>query len=160
MRPLIDTSTFQLGVPPDEEAEEEGPLLEALRESARQFVAAQRWAPPVRELLLAFGIGGIIGLFLVRFERPISSGESQGDQEIWVVVGDLPSIYFETEDVETRGKALHVYCNLAKDWADRVLEGEDLSGSYPIPVEPTAEHALMLKSRIDSVRRVFIPLVE
>lgn len=159
MLPAIDTSTFQLGVPPGEDAEEEGPLLQALAESARQFVTAQRWAPPIRELLLAFGVGGVIGLFLVRFERPISSGESRGDQEVWVVVGDLPSIYFETEDVGSRQRALQVYCNLAEDWADRVLGGIELSGSYPIPVEPTPEHALMLKSRVNTIRREFIPLV-
>lgn len=77
-----------------------------------------------------------------------------------MVVGDLPSIYFETEDIETRAEALRVYCNIAEDWADRVIAGEDLSESYPIPVEATQEHANMLKSGIETVRREFIPLVE
>jgi len=156
----VDTSTFQLGVPPDDDAEEEKSLLDALARSARAFVESHQWAPPIADLLLAFGIGGIIGLFLVRFERGITTGEGHGDSEIWVVVGDLPSIYFETEDIDTRAKALVAYCNIAESWADRVIAGDDLSENFPIPVEPTDEHAKMLKSRIATLREKFIPLVE
>lgn len=156
----IDTDTFQFGVSPDGSMEGEALLLEILAQDARAFVQSHHWAPPIAELLLAFGIGGIIGLFLVRFEGGIVSGEGQGDTEIWVVVGDLPSIYFETEDIGTRAEALETYCNIAEDWADRVIAGHDLSDSYPIPVAPTYEHAGMLKSRIDTIRNNFIPLVE
>jgi hypothetical protein len=156
----IDISSFQFDVPVDEDAAVERPLLDALVEEARAFVESRTWAPPISELLLAFGIGGVIGLFLVRFEHGITSGEGQGDDEIWVVVGDMPSIYFETEDVETRADALSVYCNIAEDWADHVLAGDSLAECYPIPVEPTREHAMMLKSRLATIRRDFIPLVE
>lgn len=160
MTAKIDTATFQLGVAPDDSMEEEAQLLEVLAQDARAFVQSHHWAPPIAELLLAFGFDGIIGLFLVRFESGIVSGEGEGDTEIWVVVGDLPSIYFETEDIGTRAEALKTYCNIAEDWADRVIAGDDLSDSYPIPVAPTHEHARMLKSRIDMIRRDFIPLVE
>lgn len=156
----IDTSSFQFGVPVDEDAEVERPLLDTLAGEARAFVESRTWAPPISELLLAFGIGGVIGLFLVRFEHGITSGGGQGDDEIWVVVGDMPSIYFETEDVETRADALSVYCNIAEDWADHVVAGDSLAECYPIPVEPTQEHAMMLKSRLATIRRDFIPLVE
>lgn len=156
----IDPSSFQLGVPVDENADVERPLLDALAVTARTFVESRTWAPPIAELLLAFGIGGIIGLFLVRFEYGITSGEGQGDDEVWVVVGDMPSIYFETENIETPADALSVYCNIAEDWADHVVAGESLSECYPIPVEPTLEHAMMLKSRIATIRRDYIPLVE
>lgn len=160
MTPMIDTSTFQLGVQQDDDAGEEQPLLDRLANDARAFVESHPWAPPIAELLLAFGIGGVVGLFLVRFDGEIISGEGKGDREIWVVVGDLPSIYFETEEVETRAEALRAYCSIADDWADQVLAGDDLAESYPIPVEPTPEHAKMLKSRIGTIREKFIPLVE
>ena len=160
MTARIDTDTFQFGVSPHANGEDEAVLLDILAQDARAFVRSHHWAPPISDLLLAFGIGGIIGLFLVRFESGIVSGEGQGDTEIWVVVGDLPSIYFETEDIGARVEALQTYCNIAEDWADRVVAGDDLSDSYPIPVAPTDEHAKMLKSRIDMIRRDFIPLVE
>jgi hypothetical protein len=156
----VNASSFQLGAPAGEDAEVERPLLDALAATARAFVASQSWAPPISELLLAFGIGGVIGLFLVRFEYGITSGEGRGDDEIWVVVGDLPSIYFETENIKTRADALSVYCNIAEDWADHVVAGDALSECYPIPVEPTLEHARMLKSRLATIRKEFIQLVE
>jgi hypothetical protein len=104
--------------------------------------------------VLAFGVAPIIGLFLMRFEP----GGDPRDAERWVVVGDLPSMHFETDDARTPAVALQLYCAIAQDWADNVLAGRDLSDSYPIPVAPTREHAEMLKSRIKLIRKSFIPL--
>lgn len=73
------------------------------------------------------------------------------------VVGDLPSICFET-DVRTPADALRLYCAIAQDWADNVLAGYDLSESYPIAVEPTRDHAEMLLSRVEFIREKLIPL--
>jgi len=155
----LDTSTFQLRASSDDGAEEAS-LLRELEERARAFVQSHRWAPPIEELLLAFGIGGVIGLYLVRFQHGISSGEGRGAREIWVVVGDLPSVYFETEGSETPAGALRTYCAIAEAWAEAVIAGNDLAGCFPIPAEPTEEHARMLKSRLRTIRDEFVPLVE
>ena len=74
------------------------------------------------------------------------------------MVGDLPSMHFETDDTPTPALALQLYCAIAQDWADTVLAGGDLSDSYPIPVAPTREHAEDLLSRIDFIRTKLIPL--
>jgi hypothetical protein len=113
-----------------------------------------RWSPPITDLVLAFGVAPIIGLFLMRF----GPGAKPCDAERWVVVGDLPSMHFETDDAPTPKIALQLYCAIAQDWADTILEGRDLSASYPIPVAPTREHAELLKSRIETIRTNFIPL--
>lgn len=115
------------------------------------------WAPPIQDLYLAFGIGKIIALFLVRFGQPI---EGNPDDELWVVVGDMPTAYFVTEAAPDPAEALTAYCELMEDWADRILEGRDLEGSYPISVEPTVEHAKMLKSRMGTIRQEFVPLAK
>lgn len=75
-----------------------------------------------------------------------------------MVVGDLPSMHFETDDPPTPDVALRLYCAIAQDWADNVLEGRDLSDSYQIPVAPTREHAEMLLGRIEFIRKELIPL--
>jgi hypothetical protein len=155
----LDTSMFQLRARSADGAQEAS-LLRDLEERARDFVQSHRWAPPIEELLLAFGIGGVLGLYLVRFERGISSGEGQGAREIWVVVGDLPSVYFETEGSEIPADALRTYCAIAEVWADAVTTGDDLSGCFPIAAEPTPENARMLKSRLRTIRDEFVPLVE
>lgn len=156
MNPPIDTACFQLGVPPGDDIDEEGALLRELEERALAYVTSRSWAPPVRDMLLAFGVGGVIGLFLVRFARGLP-GEGQGDTERWVVVGDMPTMNFET-DARTPAEALQLYCAIAEDWADNVLAGRDLADSYPIPVAPTREYGEMLKSRVGSIRKMFVPI--
>jgi hypothetical protein len=154
MNYLVDISAFPTGSDIDYESVEEVELLKQLTADAWSFVNSYRWTPPIADLVMAFAIAPIIGLYLMRFEP----GGKPEDAERWVVVGDLPSMHFETDDTPTPNLALQLYCAIAQDWADAVLEGRDLSESYPIPVAPTREHAEMLKSRIETIRKDFIPL--
>ena len=154
-KPKVDIASFQCHPDLDGGNREETALLLPMAEKALAYVRGFRWAPPIRDLYLAFGIGKIIALFLARFETPI---EGHTEEELWVVVGDMPSAYFVTEVSPNSAEALRVYCELMEDWADRIIEGRDLGASYPIPVEPTLEHARMLKSRIGTIRKDFVPL--
>lgn len=151
---LIDTSAFPVGKNIDYASPEEARAIEELTAAALEFVDSYRWTPPVADMVFAFGVAPIIGVYLMRFEP----GGKPEDAERWVVVGDLPSMHFETDDAHTPAVALRLYCAIAQDWADNVLAGRDLSDSYPIPVEPTAEYAKMLLSRIAFIREKLIPL--
>jgi hypothetical protein len=99
----------------------------------------------------------VIGLFLVRFNQPVAAWD-EGDTEVWVVVGDMPPMFFATDDSPTPADALETYCYFAEDWADHVLAGADLSACFPIKAEPTREHGEMLKSRVANIREMFIPI--
>ena len=48
-------------------------LLERMRERAEAYVRSFPWAPPIKEMLLAFGASEILALYLVRFEQAIES---------------------------------------------------------------------------------------
>ena len=154
MAKLIDTSRFPVGEDIDCDSPEEVEGVKALTAQAEAFVNSYRWTPPIESLTLAFGVAPMLGLYLMRFEP----GGKPEDRERWVVVGDLPSMHFETDDTPEPWLALKLYCAIAQDWADNVLAGRDLSDSYPIPVAPTAEHAEMLLSRIEFIRTKLIPL--
>src|SRR6185312_6194101 len=106
----------------------------------------------IHEALLAYGVGGVLGLFLIRFAYPIHGGELDGEMELWNVVGDVPSMVFETEIDRTPSEALRTYCDIAQDWADTVMAGGDLSKCYPVRAAPTREHAEMLLGRIEFIR--------
>jgi hypothetical protein len=151
---LVDTSRFPVGVDIDYQSPGELAAIAALTAKANGFVNSYRWSPPIEELVLAFGVGPILGLYLMRF----APGGKPEDRERWVVVGDLPSMHFETDDTPAPWLALKLYCAIAQDWADNVVGGRDLSDSYPIPVAPTREYADMLLERIDFIRRELIPL--
>ena len=151
---LVDTSRFPVGSDLDYAAEDQVEGLEAFAHEAWAFMGSWRWDPPIQDIILAFGVAGILALFLVRF----APGGKPEDRERWLVVGDLPSMHFETDDAPTPAVALRLYCAIAQVWADNVLAGADLSDSYPIPVEPTREHAEMLLSRVEFIRTKLIPL--
>ena len=151
MSHLVDTSSFPTGTDIDYDSPEEVELLKQLTADAWEFVNSYRWTPPIADLVLAFAIAPIVGLYLMRFEP----GGDPRDAERWVVVGDLPSMH---DDYPTPAIALRLYCAIAQDWADNVLAGRNLSESYPIPVAPTKEFAEMLLSRVDTIRKDFIPL--
>jgi hypothetical protein len=153
----IDTSVFPTGAPDIDYEEGDLGSLRILAEEARLAVESFRWAPPIKDIVLAFGVAPILGLFLVRFSAGITSGEGQGDTECWVVVGDVPAICFET-DVATPRDALKLYCAIAQDWADNVLAGASLADSYPIAAAANHEHAKMLLSRLEFIREKLMPL--
>lgn len=150
----VDTSSFPVGIHITDYGDpEEVVELAALEADAWAFMDSWRWTPPIQEIVLAFGIGQVLGLFLVRF----APGGRPEDAERWVMVGDGPSMHFETDDAPTPELALQLYCAIAQDWADSVLEGRDLSECYPIPVAPTREHAEMLLGRVQFIREELIP---
>lgn len=151
---VIDTCRFPVGHDVDYQSDDEVVALGALEADARAFMASDNPTAPIADLLLAFGIAPMLGLYLARFESP----RKPEDAERWVVVGDLPPMNFETDDTPTPALALQLYCAIAQDWADNVIAGRDLSDSYPIEVAPTREHADMLLSRIDFIREKLIPV--
>lgn len=154
MGAAIDTSSFEpLHEIAGADSEDRQALLD-LAEQASSYIKSFRWCPPIEQLLLAFGVGGVVALFLIRFERAIGGG---GDRELWIVVGDLPPAYFVTDEARTPAQALEVYCELMEDWADQVLSRGDTTESFPVAVEPTKEHAEMLKSRLEFIRQKLIP---
>jgi hypothetical protein len=156
-RKTVDTSRFPVGRDIDYESKAELERLASLRHEAERFLQGFRWTPPIAKLTLAFGVAPIAALFLARFERGIEGG-GNGDKELWVMVGNLPAAYFVVDECHRPAEALEVYCELMEDWADNVMAGADLSASYPVSVEPTIEHAHMLKGRIEFIRERLIPL--
>ncbi|MBX3482701.1 hypothetical protein [Phenylobacterium sp.] len=156
MTQLVDRGGWPVGLDIDYESDEEVAAIGALTAEARAFVDAATWSMPVEDLVFAFGVAPILGLYLLRF---LPGGRPE-DCERWVVVGDLPFMHFETDDTPTPALALQLYCAIAQDWADNVMDGHDLSESYPIPVAPTREYAEMLLGRVDFIRTRLIPLAQ
>lgn len=154
MSARIDTSRFPVGKDLDYAGEEERRRLAKLTDDAWCFVGGWRWDPPVSELVLAFAVAPILGLFLMRF----APGGRPEDAERWVVVGDLPAMHFETDEARTPARALELCCAIAEDWVDGVLAGRDLSDSYSFPIDPTRANAERLLDRVKFIREDLIPL--
>jgi hypothetical protein len=152
--PFIDTSRFQLCPDISGEDEEETQLLLSMADEAMRYVQKFKWAPPIDSMHLAYGLGGCVAIFLVTFKRPIPGSL---DRQLWIVVGDLPSVYMVADAGPDAKEALIAYCELMEEWADSVLVGRDLSECFPVGVEPTHELANMLKGRTKFIREEIIP---
>lgn len=94
------------------------------------------------------GIYEKIGVFLFEIE-PINDTV---DDFIWVIVGDLPSVYLD-KSITTGEEALETYCELMQEWADNVKSRKSLDECYPVPVDPTEENAELLSRRVAFIKR-------
>ena len=133
--------------------EEDMAELRELAAEAVAYIRAFSWCPPIKDAYLAFGIGGIVGVFFVEFLSKINGT----DDRLWVVVGDLPSAYLVVESEDDEKQALERYCELMGQWVSAVRSNADLSQVFPVPVSPTVEHAEMLRGRIEMLRVEIIP---
>ena len=154
----IDSSDFPTGGSDVDYDAEDLAGLEVLKAQARAHVESWASSPPISAMVLAFGVAPIVGVFLAQFAEPVARGDLVGANEMWAVAGGLPSMCFETDDARNPADALRLYCAIAEDWAQNVLVGGDVSQCYPIPAEPSREHAEMLLSRIAFLRENFVPI--
>ena len=146
----MDISAFQPIEAITADTPEEADRLRGLAVEALDYIQGFSWCPPLRQVLLAYGIGGVIGLFLVRFTEPAGGV----DDELWVVSGDLPLAYFVTDDAPTPAEALRTYCDLMESWAEAVLEDGSLDEAFPVGAEPTQENAEALRKQLDFIRQL------
>lgn len=138
------------------DTEEDTLLLRKMAKSARLYIQSFTWCPPIEEIWLAYGIGGIVAVFLIKFTRPVSGG----DQLLWVIDGDLPNAYLVTDEIHDAKKALEAYCDLMEEWINSVQEGRDLKNVFPVRAEPTAGSAALLSSRITYILKKIVPTVK
>ena len=127
------------------EDEEDTSLLKAMLGEAEEYlIAQQKWCQSIKNAYFGLGVGGIVAVFL--FE--ILPKKQNVDDYVWVIVGDLPSLYITTEDAPNPACALDAYLGAMQKWVDYVLNGNINEKCPPVNVEPTRENGEMLKQRI------------
>jgi hypothetical protein len=136
-----------------DESDSESKALLDLARNAREYLQSFAWCTPIREVRLAFGIAGVLGLFLVEFDKKIQGT----DDRLWVVSGDLPQAYFVVEPNDTAQVALERYCSLMDGWIFSVLSFGDFDEVYPVKAQRTAANADQLRRRIDFIRSEIVP---
>ena len=120
---------------------------------ARNYLESFEWCVSTKKVWYdqEHGIYEKLGVFLFEIE-PLNDCV---DDFIWIIVGDLPSVYLD-KSVTTGHEALETYCELMQEWADNVKCGRPLDECYPVPGDPTIENAELLNSRIAFLRREFL----
>lgn len=129
-----------------------GTELVQLAEQARQFLNGFRWCRRIVQGHLAYGVEGVIGVFLFRIEP----AKAEVDETLWVIVGDLPSAYLVCDDAPGWRDALEGCVKEMRRWVEAVRSGASLDDIIPVNAEPTAQYADMLAGRLDFFERYVI----
>jgi len=137
-----------------EDAEDTG-LLRGHAGEAWAYLESFSWCGGVLDCRLAFGVGGVVGVFLLEI-APLGDA----DPQLWVITGDLPPLYLSTVDFGSAHDALHAYVGERWAWA-RCVEaggqpGEDVA---PVGVEPTIEFARDLRVRLEFLEKNVLPFM-
>jgi hypothetical protein len=131
---------------------EDTSLLCQMAVDARSYVERQAWCDRVVSVRFGDGVGGIAAVFLVGLvpSRPDT------DSEVWVVVGDIPPLHLEVDDLPDATSALQAYVDWRRDWVTAVREGGSLDGVPPVDAPATRANADELARRLDYIEREII----
>src|SRR5262245_17713277 len=105
----------------------------ALSQKAEAFLASQKWCKTITQRFLAWNLADKIGVFYFRLE-PIREGI---DNELWVIVGDLPPAYLVCDNAKDCLEALDAYGVEMMKWVKAVREGQSTSEVIPVNAPPT-----------------------
>ena len=131
-------------------------LLREMSEEAKSFLLRFKWCTHVRRCFFGDGFGGIIAAFLVE----IIPANSQVDDWLWAVVGDVPPAYLVTDEIPDAATALKTYVQLMRAWVDAIEKGLPTNKLIPVNLPPTSEAAASLKTRLDTIEQLGLYEVE
>ncbi len=100
------------------------------------------------------GVADKVGVFL--FEALIDQHRQGLDTWTWLIVGDIPPARISPWYARNPCQAVNCYVGEMDRWVEAVTAGEAVKGFMPVNVEPTREHAEMLRSRLGLIREMLI----
>jgi len=127
-----------------------------MNERASVYLSGFDWCKQIRCSSLYMNLGSTLCIFLFEIENS-ASGE---DNFLWLMVGDLPSMYLDVYGSKSTKEVLHRYAALAKDWIANVESGLSVDDCYPFDAAATREMADLLKKRVNLIEKSIIPNVD
>lgn len=129
------------------EIEDKNELYE-LAEEAKKYLLSQQWCSLINEGWLDRGWGNLIAVFYFDLEASTTIAPNS----IWVIVGDLPPAYIDTQDNPNGACAIEAYVREMQKWIDNVSKGKPVDDLIPINVPPELKYAKMLQARLKLIR--------
>lgn len=127
-------------------------VIPLIRKS-KEYLSGYKWCKTILEGWLFINIGYAVNIFLYKIENK----QSPGDNFLWVLTGDLPSIYLDTYNVKTTTEVVKEYIELADDWIRHVESGRSLDECFPFDVVNPNELIEMFKKRIQLLQDNILP---
>ena len=128
-----------------------------LAQEAKQFLCFHKWCGNVKEIYFAHGFAKL-AVFFAEIE-PLHGASPT----TWVVVGDAPPMYLDTEYCPTAVDALEAYVEWMTEVCDRLDSKQDASDLPPIlyrnsprKMEMNPELIAILRSRLKFIKRELV----
>ncbi len=138
------------------EDDEDTGLLRDMAEGAHKYIESFPGCVAVTEGYFGGGVGGIFGIFLFR----IVPRKNAEDEWMWVVTGDLPSMYLHWADAQSPKDVFDVYVSGLGRWAKFARSGNRQvpPDVPPLGVPATREWADEVERRMTALKEIIGPI--
>jgi hypothetical protein len=119
---------------------------------ASLYLKSFDWCKKIENAVLYTNLGSKLCLFLFKIDNRASAE----NHYLWVIAGDLPSMYLNVQNGDTTREILTSYVELAEDWIQHVKNQESLIDCYPFDADSTEEMADLLKRRVNILKNSVI----
>jgi hypothetical protein len=126
------------------------------RDEATLYINSFYWCLEIKKTSLYTNLGRVLCIFLF----DIINTSSEGDNLLWIIVGDLPSMYLDVYGPTTTVQVLEDYVTLAEDWITQIKTGGSVEDCYPFNASPTVEMAELLETRVNQIKNNLIPNID
>ena len=128
----------------------------AAYEKATEYIGSFYWCEEIKRSSLYTNLGRVLCIFLF----DIVNASSKEDNLLWLIVGDIPSMYLDVHGAKNTVQVLEDYAALAEDWINKIKAGETVDGCYPFKAEPALEMAELLELRVNQIKNNLIPNID
>jgi hypothetical protein len=127
-----------------------------LHAQAGKYLLSFKWCKKIIESNLYLNLGSTLCIFLFEIEN-IASSE---DNFLWIIVGDIPSMYLDIHGPKSTVQVLENYIGLSQDWIDDIKAGKSIDNCYPFNAAPTIEMANLLQKRTLFMKNTLIKNID
>jgi hypothetical protein len=125
---------------------------------AEEYINGFKWCKQIKEAHLYYNLGSTLCVFLFNIYNIQSTDEA--DNVLWIIVGDLPSMYLDTYNIKSLKEALENYAELGGEWADNIITKKSVKDCFPFDEKPSLKLAKLLKSRVEFIRSNLLDNIE
>lgn len=122
--------------------------LKKLADEAISFISSHEWCKNIETVMIDRGWGFILAVFYIIIEP----AEKHIPNSFWVIVGDIPPAYIDTEDNPNGACAIDGYVMEMQKWIDHVMDGKSVDNVIPVNAPPEKKYATMLQSRLNMIK--------
>lgn len=124
--------------------------IKRLGQEVRRHLHHYPWCKRIKNIWFAEGFSKV-AVFFVEIDS------IDYDEQLWVVVGDLPPAHLVVDDIPDAKEALFSYAAHMRDWVLAVRSGQSTKACIPVSAAPTLENADLLERRLDFIEKDYLP---